>query len=126
YGWALLLAITAITTPIWAATRVADGDWNQGTTWDGGTPPDQAANGGNGEQIFIQSDINVPTGVDYVSTSVIDPVTGNPEVGIDATEMFSVSDAALGSSLTIQNGARVGTKYWIQVTGAANAIVNVQ
>lgn len=120
---ATLLAITAIATPIWGASSIADGDWDQGTTWDGGTPPSQASNGGNGEEVFVNSNINVPTGVDFVSTSTID-AEGNPVDGISTT-MFFTTDAALGSSLTIQGGARVGTKFWVQITGVANATVDV-
>jgi hypothetical protein len=119
---ATVLVLLSSASPIWAAASIADGSWTDPNTWAGGGIPDQAANGGNGEDVFVSSDITVPSGVDFVSTTTID-ASGNPAQNVP---MFFDTASALGSSLTIQNGARVGSKFWTQVTGGATATVNVE
>jgi hypothetical protein len=123
YTLAAVLLMAVITTPARAALSIADGDWTSPSTWEGGAAPDQSANGGNGEEVFVSSDITVPTGVDFVSTTTIDS-SGNPVDG----NLWILFDTAspLGSSLTIQNGARVGTKFWTLVRGGSNATVDIQ
>src|SRR5688572_16941410 len=102
-----LVACLGLAAPALAISSVADGLWTDPATWDANRPPDQNANGGTGEEVFVNSDITVPGGVDFVGASTIND--GNP---VHNHWLFFDLNSPLGSSLTIENGARVGSKVW--------------
>lgn len=161
----LLAAATA--TPTFAAATVQAGAWDDGATWDGGSPPallpgpaglgnfngdsivdaadytvwrdnlgapDESALNGNGdgvngvdqqdyqlwkdhfgdtgeaqgEQVFLNHSVTVPSGVDFVTTDTIDAM-GNA-VG---NHWFFFAEPNV--TLTIQDGGRVGPRLWTNV-----------
>jgi hypothetical protein len=118
-----LIACLGLAAPALAISSVADGLWTEPTTWDANRPPDQAANGGTGEEVFLNSDVTAPGGVDFVSTTTIN--NGNP---VNNNWLFFDLNSPLGSSLTIQDDARVGSKVWTFIggTSASPAVVNVE
>lgn len=97
YGGVLILLFT-LTASAQTFTSVADGPWNQASTWDQGDVP----NASNSSAIIIQHAVNIPNGVSVSADQItIDPFAG---LTVDAGGTLTLVDDGTGTEdLTVYN-----------------------